>query len=228
MPACVLFSGGQDSTTCLYWALKNFDRVEAIGFRYGQRHDVELVQADLIARRANVPFHIVDLKGLLTGSSLLDPNRPLDGAHPLAPNQPATFVPGRNLLFLAVAAAHAVQKGIHDLVTGVCETDYSGYPDCRRAFVDSLETTLSLAMEPHRFTIHTPLMHLDKADTFKLADEMGILDIILEDTHTDYGGDRTRRNEWGYGTLDNDASRLRARGWEEFKRRYRDRQNLSE
>jgi 7-cyano-7-deazaguanine synthase len=107
-----------------------------------------------------------------------------------------------------------------DLVAGMSQTDYSGYPDCRREFVDSAETTLALAMAPYRVKIHTPLMHLDKADTFKLAADLGILEIILEHTHTDYNGDRTHRHPWGYGQLDNPASRLRAQGWDEYLRRY--------
>lgn len=217
----VLFSGGQDSTTCLYWAKARFERVVALGFDYGQRHRVELDQADKIARMAEVPFHVLNLTGLLGDSALTDSNQTVDGKHARDPNLPATFVPGRNLLFLSVAGSFAYSRDIADLVTGMCQTDYSGYPDCRRVFAESLETTLSLALAPKDFRIHTPLMYLDKADTFKLADDLKILDIVLEHTHTDYHGDRSQRNDWGYGKLDNDASRLRARGWEEFNRRYK-------
>lgn len=220
--AVVLFSGGQDSTTCLYWAKQQFDEVRALAFDYGQRHAVELQQARLIAQMADVSFDVLDLKGLLGGNSALtNADRPVDGTHPSDSSLPATFVPGRNLLFLSLAAAYAYNREIFDLVAGVCQTDFSGYPDCRRVFVESMETTVSLAMAPKDFRIHTPLMYLDKADTFKLADDLGVLDVILEHTHTDYNGDRSQRNEWGYGRLDNEASRLRARGWEEFKRRYR-------
>lgn len=220
MKAVVLFSGGQDSTTCLYWAKREFSSVLALGFDYGQRHVVELQQARKIAEMAQVPFEILDLRGLLGNSALTDLDRTVDGEHPNENTLPATFVPGRNLLFLSLAASFAYNRNISDLVTGVCQTDFSGYPDCRRVFIESLETTLSLAMAPRDFRIHTPLMYLDKADTFKLAADLGILEIILEHTHTDYFGDRSQRNEWGYGKLDNEASRLRARGWEEYKRRY--------
>lgn len=218
--ALVLFSGGQDSTTCLYWAKQEFERVEAIGFHYGQRHAIELEQAERIAAMAAVPWEVVDLRGLFSNSALLGGGSTA-GTHPSDPNLPATFVPGRNLVFLSLAAAVAYNRGITDLVAGVCQTDFSGYPDCRRVFIESLETTLSLALAPRDFRIHTPLMYLDKADTFQLAEELGILDIVLEHTHTDYHGDRSERHPWGYGRLDNEASRLRARGWAEYQRRSR-------
>jgi 7-cyano-7-deazaguanine synthase len=217
--ALVLFSGGQDSTTCLYWALSRFTEVEALGFDYGQRHKVELEQAALIAEMAGVPFHIMDVKGLLGNSSLIEVDKAVDEPHPQATALPSTFVPGRNLLFLSIAASFAFGKDCFDLVTGTCQTDFSGYPDCRRVFIDSLQTTLTLAMDKD-FRVHTPLMYLDKADTFRLAEDLGVLDVILEHTHTDYNGDRSERHPWGYGRLDNDASRLRARGWEEFQKRY--------
>ncbi|MBX9656499.1 7-cyano-7-deazaguanine synthase QueC [bacterium] len=220
--ALVLFSGGQDSTTCLYWAKSKFDEVHAIGFDYGQRHRIELEQARKIAGLANVPFTVIDITGLLGNSALTNHELSVDSKHPRDPNLPATFVPGRNLFFLSIAGGVAFNRGISDLVTGVCQTDYSGYPDCRREFIDHMERTLSAAMAPHLFRIHTPIMHIDKADTFKLAADLGVLDIILEQSHTDYHGDRSTRNPWGYGRLDNDASRLRAKGWEEFCRRYPD------
>lgn len=219
--AVVLFSGGQDSTTCLYWAKARFHDVLALGFDYGQRHRVELEQAERIAAMAETPFTILDLRGLLGDSALTDPARSLEGGHPRDASLPASFVPGRNLLFLSLAASFAYSKEVGDLVTGVCQTDFSGYPDCRRVFIESLEATLSLAMAPRDFRIHTPLMYLDKAETFRLAEELGVLELVLEHTHTDYNGDRSERHEWGYGRLDNEASRLRARGWEEYKRRYR-------
>lgn len=218
--ALVLFSGGQDSTTCLYWALKQFGGAEAIGFDYGQRHRIELDQAQTIAAMAGVPYRIVDLRGLLSNSALTEPSLGVDDRHPGDPTLPATFVPGRNLLFLTIAAAHAYNRDIHDLVTGMCQTDYSGYPDCRRVFAESLETTLSLALSPRDFRIHTPLMYRDKADIFRLAEELGVIELVIEHSHTDYGGDRSHRHPWGYGKLDNEASRLRAKGWEEFRRRY--------
>lgn len=217
--AVVLFSGGQDSTTCLYWAKEQFEEVLTLGFDYGQRHRVELDQATKIAEMAGVPFTVLDLKGLLGNSALMEPGGDLNAAHPDSSDLPASFVPGRNLLFLSVAASYAFNHQCTNLVGGMCQTDFSGYPDCRRSFVDSLELTLEQALD-QRMRIHTPLMYLDKADTFKLAEDLGVLDIILEHTHTDYEGDRSHRHEWGYGSETNPASRLRARGWEEFQKRY--------
>lgn len=219
--AVVLLSGGQDSTTCLFWATRHFSSVHAVGFDYGQRHAIELAQARLIAEQARVPFDILPLAGLLGNSALTDRTRELDARHPSAAGLPASFVPGRNLIFLSLAAAYAFNRGITDLVTGTCQTDFAGYPDCRRVFIESLETTLSLALAPCDFRIHTPLMYRDKADTFRLAEDLGVLDIVLELSHTDYNGNRSERHEWGYGSLDNDASRRRAEGWAEYKRRYR-------
>jgi 7-cyano-7-deazaguanine synthase len=219
--ALVLFSGGQDSTTCLFWALKFFERVEAVSFGYGQKHDVELRQAERIVKDASVPWSVVDLEGLLGNSALLANSKgDVDARHPDDESLPASFVPGRNLLFLSVAGSIAFNRGVRDVVAGMCETDFSGYPDCRREFADSMERSLSLAMAPRQFRIHTPLMKLDKADTFKLAEELGVLDLVIEHSHTDYNGDRSQRHPWGYGRLDNEASRLRARGWYEYRRRY--------
>ena len=218
--ALVLLSGGQDSTTCLYWALQRFETVESLGFDYGQTHQVELEQASKIAEMAGVRFEILKLNGLFSQSALTHSELKLNQSHPNASNLPSTFVPGRNLLFLSIAGSAAFGRGCTDLVTGTCQTDFSGYPDCRRVFIESLETTLTLAMD-RDFRIHTPLMYLDKADTFKLAEDLGVLDIILEHTHTDYNGSREVRHPWGYGNLDNDASRLRARGWELYQERYR-------
>jgi 7-cyano-7-deazaguanine synthase len=214
--ALVLFSGGQDSTTCLYWARRQFGRVEALGFRYGQKHEVELRQAALIAERAGVPFRVMDLSGLLHGSALLEPDQDVSAQHALNENLPASFVPGRNAVFLTVACSYAYTRNISDLVGGMCQTDYSGYPDCRRVFVDSLQTTMSLALE-RDLRIHTPLMYLTKAETWKLAHDLGVLDIVRDLSHTDYNGDRTTYNEWGYGKLDNPASVLRAKGYQEAK-----------
>lgn len=214
--ALVLFSGGQDSTTCLYWALQEFERVEAIGFRYGQKHAVELEQAAKIADLANVPFTVLDVSGLLSSSSLTEHEKDSNEPHELAPELPASFVPGRNALFLTTAASVGYTRGIRDLVGGMCQADYSGYPDCRRSFVDAMEMSLSLALDaPVR--IHTPLMDLTKAETWKLANELGCLEVVREMSHTDYNGDRSERHEWGYGKLDNPASILRAKGYAEAK-----------
>lgn len=214
--ALVLFSGGQDSTTCLYWAKQTFSRVECLGFNYGQKHVVELEQAQKIADDANVSFHVIDIRETLSGSALTEHDKDVSAEHEKNADLPASFVPGRNALFLTLAAAHAYNRDIFDLVGGMCQTDYSGYPDCRRVFVEAIETSLSLAMECD-LRIHTPLMYLTKAETWKLANELGIVEVIRNDTHTDYNGDRSTLNEWGYGKLDNPASELRAKGYQEAK-----------
>ena len=225
--ALVLFSGGQDSTTCLFWALApaglgggGFETVRAVGFDYGQRHAVELEQARAIAAAAGVPYTVLGLRGLLGGSALIGETGSVSAAHALAPDLPASFVPGRNALFLSIAAARAFLDGTQDLVGGMCETDYSGYPDCRRDFVDAQARASALALDaPVR--IHTPLMALTKAETWKLARDLGtvrgldVLETVREMSHTDYNGDRTERHAWGYGRLDNPASVLRAQGYAE-------------
>ncbi len=214
--ALVLFSGGQDSTTCLYWARQRFANVLAIGFDYGQRHRVELDQASLIAERAAVRFDVIDIRGTLHGSALTEHDREMSGKHEQAPELPASFLPARNAVFLTLAAGHAYNLGVCDLVGGMCQTDYSGYPDCRRVFIDSMEVSLSLGLD-RDLRIHTPLMYLTKAETWKLAGELGIVDIVREMTHTDYYGNRSEFHEWGYGRLDNPASILRAKGYDEAK-----------
>lgn len=214
--ALVLFSGGQDSTTCLFWAKKHFETVEAIGFDYGQRHAVELTQAAEIARLAAVRFTVFDIRGTLKGSALTEPEKDVSAAHEQNPELPAAFVPARNALFLTLAAGHGYNAQVFDLVGGMCQTDYSGYPDCRRVFIDAMQTSLSLALAAD-FRIHTPLMYLNKAETWRLAKELGCLETVRDLSHTDYNGDRSTWNEWGYGKLDNPASVLRAKGWEEAK-----------
>ncbi|HRR07238.1 MAG TPA: 7-cyano-7-deazaguanine synthase QueC [Rhodothermales bacterium] len=214
--ALVLFSGGQDSTTCLFWAKVQFERVWAIGFDYGQKHEIELQQARKIAERAKVPFTVYNIKGTLGGSALTEHHLDVSANHAQNPNLPAAFVPARNALFLTLAAGFAYQHQIHDLVIGACQTDFSGYPDCRRVFMDATQTSLSLALDTD-IRIHTPLMYRNKAETWKLAKELGVLEVVRDESHTDYNGDRTTYNEWGYGRLDNPASILRAKGWEEAK-----------
>ena len=216
--ALVLFSGGQDSTTCLFWAKQYFANVEALGFRYGQKHDVELQQATLIAKEAGVPFHIIDITGMLQGSALTEHQKDVSAQHERNPNLPAAFVPGRNAVFLSIAASYAYTRGITDIVGGMCQEDFSGYPDCRRVFIDSMQTTMSLALDKD-IRIHTPLMYRTKAEAWKLANDLGVLDIVRDMSHTDYNGDRTTYNEWGYGKLDNPASILRAKGYEEAKQK---------
>ena len=214
--ALVLFSGGQDSTTCLYWAKQKFSHVECLGFDYGQKHVIELEQAKKIANDAQVSFSILDIRNTLSGSALTEHSKDVSAPHEKDAELPSSFVPGRNALFLTLAGSHGYTRDIFDLVGGMCQTDYSGYPDCRRVFIESIECSLSLAMNCD-LRIHTPLMYLSKAETWRLASELGILEIVRNDTHTDYNGDRTTLNEWGYGKVDNPASELRARGYEEAK-----------
>lgn len=214
--ALVLFSGGQDSTTCLYWAKQRFERVEAIGFDYGQKHRVELQQAQHIADLAKVRFTVFDIRGTLSGSALTEHDKDVSAQHDKNAALPASFVPARNALFLTLAAGHAYNLGIQDLVGGMCQTDYSGYPDCRRVFVDAMQTAMSLATAVD-LRFHTPLMYLTKAETWRLAKELGAFEIVRDITHTDYNGDHTTYNEWGYGKLDNPASELRAKGYFEAK-----------
>lgn len=186
--ALVLFSGGQDSTTCLYWALKNFKEVRAVSFAYGQRHLFELDVAKTIARVANIQheIHTIDVLGTINQTSLTDLSIPVD---PVVPKNglPNTFVPGRNLIFLTFAAIVARKYGIKHIVTGVSQTDYSGYPDCREKFIKSTVKTLNLAMEAD-FEIHTPLMAKSKEATWQMADELGVLELIRHNTLTCYNG----------------------------------------
>lgn len=186
--ALVVFSGGQDSTTCLFWAKKYFRRVFAITFIYGQKHVNEVEIAKAIAAKADVDIYVVDVSliGKLGANSLTDASIVMDREKP-ADIFPNTFVPGRNLFFLSIAAIYAREKGIRHLVTGVSQTDYSGYPDCRDAFVKSLNVTLDLAMDA-QFAIHTPLMWIDKSQTWELADKLGVLDLVRHETLTCYNG----------------------------------------
>ena len=224
--ALVLFSGGQDSATCLAWALDRFDRVETIGFDYGQRHRVELdVRPTLLSRiRATFPVwasrlgddHVIDLTSL---GAISDTALTTDAAIALADSGlPNTFVPGRNLLFLTYAGAVAYRRDLKHLVTGVCETDYSGYPDCRDDTIKAFQVALNLGTD-RRFVIDTPLMWIDKAQTWSLADTLGgavLVDLIAEHSHTCYQGDRKTRHAWGYGCGTCPACELRAQGWQRF------------
>jgi 7-cyano-7-deazaguanine synthase len=224
--ALVLFSGGQDSTVCLAWALERFAAVETIGFDYGQRHRVELECRTVVIERLRGQFpdwggklgadHVVDLRVLgRVSDTALTRERAIAFAEGGLPN---TFVPGRNLLFFTFAAAIGYRRGARHLVGGMCETDYSGYPDCRDDTLKALQATLSLGMD-HRFVIHTPLMWRDKAATWALARELGgasLVELILEETHSCYLADRAHRHTWGYGCGDCPACRLRRAGWEAF------------
>ena len=216
MKAIILLSGGQDSTTCLYWAKKKFKEVYAIGFDYGQMHVKELEQAKKICKEANINYKTFDIKGLLAASSLTEHTDHSKASY-IDDSLPASFTAGRNILFLTIAASYGAEQGINDLITGVCQTDYSGYPDCRKTTIDALQTTLSLGLGAGDYRIHTPLMYLDKAETWKLAKELDCLDIIINDTLTDYNGDMTK-NEWGYGNKDNPATELRVKGYYKAKK----------
>jgi 7-cyano-7-deazaguanine synthase len=209
--ALVVFSGGQDSTTCLFWAKKHFAQVHALSFTYGQRHQQEVNIARSIAQEAGVDFKEMDipLVGQLAQNALTDPTIPMDQQMPDGSTYPNTFVPGRNLFFLSIAAVYARSIGCHHLVTGVSQTDYSGYPDCRDAFIKSLNVTLNLAMD-EQFIIHTPLMWLDKAQTWALADSLGVLDLIRNKTLTCYNGIP------GDGCGHCPACRLRREGLEKY------------
>lgn len=186
--ALVVFSGGQDSTTCLFWAKKHFKTVEALTFVYGQKHVKEVEVAEAIAREAGVEWHKMDVSFIsqLAKNSLTDSSITMDQVKP-ADGPPNTFVPGRNLFFLSIAAVFARERGISHLVTGVSETDFSGYPDCRDAFIKSLNVSLNLGMD-EQFVIHTPLMWIDKAQTWALADELGVFDLVRTRTLTCYNG----------------------------------------
>ncbi|MBR8725401.1 7-cyano-7-deazaguanine synthase QueC [Bacteroides pyogenes] len=208
--ALVVFSGGQDSTTCLFWAKKHFKEVRALSFLYGQKHQKEVELAQGIAARANVPFDVMDVSfiGTLGRNSLTDAAMEMDKEKPEG-SVPNTFVPGRNLFFLSIAAVYACERGIRQLVTGVSQTDFSGYPDCRDAFIKSLNVTLDLAMDEH-FVIHTPLMWIDKAATWALADELGVMDLIRRETLTCYNGIQ------GDGCGECPACKLRREGLEKY------------
>ena len=186
--ALVCFSGGQDSTTCLFWAKKHFTHVEAVCFTYGQKHSLEIDIARKIAADANVPFQLLDvaLISQLAPNSLTDSSITMDEDKP-ADSYPNTFVPGRNMVFLTFAAIMARSKGIFHLVTGVSEADFSGYPDCRDTFIRSLDVTLNLAMD-EQFVIHTPLMDRDKSEVWQLSDELGVFDLVRTQTLTCYNG----------------------------------------
>lgn len=186
--ALVVFSGGQDSTTCLYWALKTFKKVHTITFAYGQKHSLEIEVARKIAQEAGVSFYLQDCSFIsqIGHSSLTDTSIRMDEEKP-EDSFPNTFVPGRNLFFLSVAAVYAREHGIRHLVTGVSQTDFSGYPDCRDSFIRSLNVTLNLAMD-EQFIIHTPLMWIDKAETWELADSLGVFDLVRTGTLTCYNG----------------------------------------
>jgi 7-cyano-7-deazaguanine synthase len=225
--ALVLFSGGQDSTTCLAWALDKFEQVETIGFDYRQRHSVELECRQTIRDELARHFpkwsarlgedHRIDL-GVL--GTISDTALTRDVEIKMLENKlPSTFVPGRNILFLTVAACVAYRRDIKHIIGGMCETDFSGYPDCRDDTIKCLQSALNLGMES-RFVLHTPLMWIDKAQTWALANELGrdsLVNLIIEHTHTCYQGDRVHRHDWGFGCGVCPACQLRADGFKRYK-----------
>ncbi len=225
--ALVLFSGGQDSTTCLAHALKSYERVETIAFDYRQRHHVELEARLKVLSEIRRQFpqwaprlgqdHVLDLAVL---GEVSETSLTRETAFQMeSSGLPNTFVPGRNLLFMTLAAAVAYRRDLQVIVTGVCETDFSGYPDCRDDTMKAMQLALSLGMDK-RYLIETPLMWIDKADTWRMAESLGgkaLVDLIVEHTHTCYLGDRTHRQPWGYGCGSCPACELRARGWERYR-----------
>ena len=227
--ALVLFSGGQDSTVCLAWALERFSRVETIGFDYGQRHAIELSVRTRLREKMSAlnsgwaarlgDDHMIKLDALAAISdTALTRQTTIEIADS---GLPTTFVPGRNLVFFCFAGALAYRRGARHLVAGMCETDYSGYPDCRDDTIKAMQVALTLGLDK-RVVIHTPLMWIDKAETFALAVEIGgeaFLDLLIEDSHSCYLGDRARRHDWGYGCGTCPACQLRAQGFAKFKSR---------
>jgi 7-cyano-7-deazaguanine synthase len=225
--ALVLFSGGQDSATCLAWALGRFGTVETVGFDYGQRHAVELeCRGALLERLPGLRLawarrigadHRINLRHLATlADSALTSDRAIE-----VPEQglPTSFVPGRNLLFFTYAAILAARRGLRHLVGGMCETDYSGYPDCRDDTLKALQVVLNLGMD-QRFVLHAPLMWRDKAETWRMAESLGgpeLVELLIEHSHSCYQGDRSQRHPWGYGCGHCPACELRARGWERYR-----------
>ena len=225
--ALVLFSGGQDSTTCLAWALERFERVETIGFDYGQRHRIELDQRAILrealgemkpdwAKRLG-PDHVLELAalGAISDTALTQAKAIEMGAK----NLPNTFVPGRNLIFLAFAAALAYRRSLTRIAGGMCETDFSGYPDCRDDAIKAMQVALNVGMES-RFVLETPLMWLDKGQTWALAQDLGgptLVEAIVEHSHTCYLGARGARHDWGYGCGECPACRLRADGFAKWR-----------
>jgi 7-cyano-7-deazaguanine synthase len=222
-PALVLFSGGQDSATCLAWALETFASVETVAFDYGQRHRVELdcraalrAGMDRLWRGKLGADHLLDLSvlGQISDTALTREAEIAFGADGL----PTTFVPGRNLLFFSLAAALGYRRGLRHLVGGMCETDYSGYPDCRDDTLKALQVALGLGLD-RRLVIHTPLMWRDKAATWRLAEALGgreLVELIRVESHSCYKGERGTLHAWGYGCDDCPACELRARGWENY------------
>lgn len=214
--AVVVLSGGQDSVTCLGMALDTYEKVYAIGFKYGQKHSVELEQARSICFKLGVEFSLHEIPSLaVLGDSALTTNGDVSQQHHRSKNLPASFVPNRNALFLTIAHAYAQKVGAEAVITGVCQTDYSGYPDCRATFVAALELALNTGYQTS-ISFVTPLMYLDKAQTFALAQKHDCLELVIAESHTCYNGERDTLHMWGYGCGECPACKLREAGYNKF------------
>ena len=216
MKALIVFSGGQDSTTCLGWAKNNYQEIEAVSFFYNQKHSIELEKAKKICKIINIKHHLIDVSFFSEiVNSALTSNGNVNENHQENQNLPASFVPNRNALFITIAHSLAQKIKAQNLITGTCQTDYSGYPDCRREFIDRIEESLNLGSDSN-IKIITPLMYLTKAETFKLAEENNCLDLVLNYSHTCYNGLQIK-NDWGFGCGECPACILRKKGFYEFK-----------
>lgn len=225
--AVVALSGGQDSATCLHYALRRYEHVLTVSFDYGQRHRVELVCAEALADAADVPWRLIDVPafGQMGDAALTRHDMPLEAVatqhHSVMRTNnvavdrglPSTFVPGRNLILLGLAAAYGLARGADVLVTGVCQQDRSGYPDCRREFIEAFVDAFRLGTDTVGFAVDAPLLDRDKAETWQLADDLGIVDLVINSTHTCYEGDHETRHEWGYGCGQCGACDERRRGY---------------
>lgn len=215
MKALVIFSGGQDSTTCLGMAIKEHDSVEAICFQYGQKHSVEIRQAKIICAKWNIPLHFVNVEFFSDLSvSALTSFENVNDKHSLFSNLPASYVPNRNMLFITLAHSLAIKIGAECIYMGVNQEDYSGYPDCREEFIKSITSTLYLSSKG--IPIYTPLIHFKKHEIFKLADKLGILGVVIKESHTCYNGDHESWNSWGFGCGKCPACELRKKGYADF------------
>lgn len=215
--ALVVFSGGQDSTTCLGWAMNRFDFVETITFDYGQKHKIEIVQAKKIADILNVPNTLLNISAFtqLNDSALIDSTQDISSHHRVKTNLPSSFVPNRNAIFFTLAHAFAQKQDINNIIVGVNQTDYAGYPDCREEFILNLEKTLNLGSESN-IKFYYPLINLTKSGTFRLSKDEGILEIVLDESHTCYNGDHTTKFDWGYGCGECPSCLIRKSGWMKY------------
>jgi len=223
--AVVVFSGGQDSTTCLLWALDKFDEVVAVGFNYNQKHTVELTCARAICAKLKVPYQILDITfmdAISVSNLVASAEGDVGDTHALNDKLPSSFVPFRNMIFLTMSSAFALKHGTNQIVTGINAVDYSGYPDCRPEFVEAVTKALRLATDSEKMaiTIHTPLMALTKADIFKLSADFAGVDLVVEMTHTCYNGNHENRMPSGYGCGTCPSCKIREEGYQEYLKKY--------